>query len=73
MIAFVDLQMPDWLVATLLGWLTGSVIVAAGLSAWFRRQRDLDGRGETPWSASNIFDDVEVRWKDGHVESRRVK
>jgi hypothetical protein len=30
-------------------------------------------RGSTPWEPSGIFDDVEVRWIDGRVESRLTR
>lgn len=53
----------------LLGWLLGSIFTGWILSRWFRYLRG-EYEGETPWETSALDRDVEVRWKDGQVESR---
>jgi len=63
----------NWSLILVLGsvWFALAALLAWGIGRWFRSLRELDG--ETPWEPSGIFDDVEVRWRDGYVESRTVR
>jgi hypothetical protein len=51
------------------GWLVASLVLAAVLSRWLRDRYE----GSTPWETSVTDPDVEVRWRNGKVESRLVR
>lgn len=58
-----------WVLVVLGVWVLLGVLVVWGFSRWFRWVRG-QSTGETPWEPSAMFPEVEVRWKDGRVESR---
>jgi hypothetical protein len=60
---------PETITWLLIGWLCGSLVTTWILSRVFRYQRDREP-SETPWEPTVLDHEVEVRWKNGQVESR---